>query len=56
MHVCLKTGRKVYGCDHYNCQRAAANDSSYKGMNWCYRHKKRVYSCNHYECKQGGVR
>jgi len=53
MRYCFRRGAKVYGCDHYNCNRQTGSGSygtQVGGMRYCIVRKTHVYSCDHNEC------
>lgn len=53
MRYCFVAKSKVYGCDHYNCNRqtgSASYGTKIGGMRWCAKAGTHVYSCDHYEC------
>lgn len=53
MRYCFIQKRKVYGCDHYDCNRQTGSrqyGTKIEGMRWCAVYKRHVYSCDHDEC------
>lgn len=53
MHYCFVAKKKVYGCDHYDCNNRDSGKTygtKVQGMMWCKVTNRHVYSCDHYEC------
>ena len=55
MRYCFIAKMKVYGCDHYECNRKTGSSqygTKINGMRWCAVRGTHVYSCDHYECNK----
>jgi len=57
MHYCFVYKKKVYSCDHYDCNNKRNSDGSERevgtkieGMKYCLVAKAHVYSCDHSQC------
>ena len=53
MRYCFVAKKKVYSCDHANCNAGGSRNYGTKvsGMKYCAEAGKHVYSCDHYRCR-----